>query len=698
MKKKSKYQYFNRDISWLSFNYRVLLEAYDSSIPLYERIKFMAIFSNNLEEFYRVRVSYYRGLLRNLPSEHPKIKQVNPQHILKQINRIVSRQQSEFNELFYNIITPELYKEGIILLQNPNNLSKNQKQRLEEIFLQEIWTSIQPVLLVRKRIRPFLKTGHIYLVLELYTKNRKKKRIVRGSRPQYGLIKLPTDHDVSRFIELDKENGKHYIMFLEDVIMHNISRFFPGYFVQNWYTIKVTRDADLDYEDIEGEDLIDIIENIETTRAIGSPNRFQYDSRMPNKMLRFLIETFHIESQILVLGGKTHNFRDFFNFPNPLSPKLERGKFKQIRIKELENSNLIYEKIENSDYLLHFPYQSFDAFIQFLGQAAYDEEVTEIKATQYRVASNSQVVEKLINAANNNKKVTVFVELKARFDEEANLRSAREMKQAGIKIMYSLPGVKVHAKLAIITRRNPVTGKTKHLAFMGTGNFNEATARLYCDHGFFTAKSEFTDEIIKLFQYIENQDKVPKFKHLLIPNINLIETFEACIKQEMKNAQKGKKGYILLKMNGLEDPYMMDRLYEASEQGVKIDLIVRGICRIIPNQKYSKNIRTIRIVDRFLEHARVFVFHNNGNTKMYMGSADWMRRNLYRRIECIFPIYNENLKQEMLDILNIQLKDNTKARVINENLENVKIENKEEPIAAQPAIYNYLAQKYNDKV
>lgn len=684
------YKFFNRDISWLSFNYRVLTEAYDKTVPLYERIKFMAIFSNNLEEFYRVRVSYYRGLLRDLPSDHPKIKEVKPQKILKQINKVVSKQQAEFNKLFYEIIIPELRSKGIILMENPQKISKKQKEKLRSIFIQDIWTSIQPVLLVRKRIRPFLKTGHVYLVLELFVKNKTTK----GVRPQYGLIKLPTDHDISRFIELEEEEGKHYIMFLEDAIMHNIDYFFPGYIVENWYTIKVTRDADLDYEDIEGEELIEIIENIETTRAIGSPNRFQFDSRMPEKILKFLMETFKIDSQILVLGGRTHNFRDFFGFPNPLSPQLERERFKPIRMRELENNTKIYQKIEKKDYLLHFPYQSFDSFISFLGQAAYDDTVEEICATQYRVASNSQVVEKLINAANNGKKVTVFVELKARFDEEANLRFARKMKQVGIRIIYSLPGVKVHAKIALITRREENTNKIKRLAFMGTGNFNEATARLYCDHGFFTADDEITEDVSKLFNYIENQTESPKFKHILVPNNNLIETFEACIKKEIKNAKAGKKGYILLKMNGFEDPYMISKIYKASEAGVKIDLIVRGICRVIPDQPYSKNVRIIRIVDRFLEHARVFTFHNNGKTKIYMGSADWMRRNLYRRIECIFPIYDKELKKELMDILNIQLNDNTKSRIINDKQENIRINNNLKPISAQKETYDYLVNKY----
>ncbi len=689
----SHYKFFNRDISWLSFNYRVLQEAFDERLPLYERIKFLAIYSNNLEEFYRVRVSYYRSLIRELPGDHPKMDLVEPVKIMQQINKIVSRHQEEFNDLFYNKISNELRKQGIIILEYNHSLNDKQCQHVESIFNHEIFPNVQPVLLVKKRVKPFLKTGHVYLMLKLFAKIKGLKKVTRGKLPKYALIKLPTDHGVSRFIEIPSDSDNHhYIMFLEDLIMKKTDKILPGYFVDSWYSVKITRDADLEYEDYDEEDLIEVIEKISNVRAIGAPNRFQYDRRMPSNMLNYLLETFEIFPEVVVKGGITQNFRDFFDFPNPKSPQLESEQHKPLRFPPLEKSRTIFDAIENNDYLLHFPYQSFDYFIQFLNEAGIDENVTEIKTTQYRVANNSAVVNALINAALIGKKITVFVELKARFDEEANLQNAREMKKAGINIIYSLPGLKVHSKIALVYRIKD--GKQlKKLAFLGTGNFNEKTAKSYCDHGFLTSDIKITDEVDHLFTYLMDQTKRCEFNHILVPNFNMVERFKDLIAQEIEHVRSGREGYMALKMNGLEDPAMITELYKASEAGVKIDLIVRGICCLVPEEPQSRNIRVMRIVDKFLEHARVYVFHNNGNPFVFAGSADWMKRNLYRRIECIFPIYDEHLKQEMIDIINIQLADNVSARHINKNLKNVKTGNGQPPFRAQREIYKYLMDK-----
>ena len=681
------YQYFNRDISWLSFNHRVLEEAYDKSLPLYERIKFLAIYSNNLEEFYRVRVSYYRSLIRELPHDHPKVKEVNPAIIINEINHIVSRHQAEFNELFYNQIIPELRENGIIIKEFGDELTEEQEDYIKTTFLHVILTSVQPVLLVKHRIKPFLKTGHVYIITEMYSKMKSFGRVRKGKRVSYGLIKLPTDHGISRFIELPGDE-KYYIMFLEDMIMKHVEYLYPGYFINSWYSIKITRDADLEFEDYENEDLIEIIEQLENRRAIGEPNRFQYDARLPRHMLNFLIENFDFSRDNLVKGGKRHNFRDFFLFPNPISPNLEHEKFNPLPVPELENRSM-FESIQEKEYMLHFPYQSFEYFLRFLNEAGKDDDVVEIKSTQYRVASNSAVVDGLIKAALNGKKVSVFVELKARFDEEANLQYAREMRQAGIDIMYSIPGLKVHAKMALVIRRSG-----NDMAFLGTGNFNEKTARLYCDHGFFTSRQSIIDDVKSLFHYLENQERKPDLKHILVPGFNMVEHFKFMIDREISNVTKGKKGYMILKMNGLEDPAMIDKLYEASEKGVKIDCIIRGVCRLIPGRKFSKNIRVIRIVDRFLEHARLFWFFNNDEDELYLGSADWMKRNLYRRIECVFPVMDKKVKRELMDIIHIQLKDNVKGRLINEKLDNLQNPSTNEPVRAQQAIYEYLISKY----
>ncbi|MFC0876891.1 polyphosphate kinase 1 [Saccharicrinis sp. FJH2] len=686
------YSYFNRDLSWLHFNHRVLNEARDKSLPLYERIKFLAIYSNNLEEFYRVRLSYYRNLIRELPEDDDKFQRVQPIKLIDEINGLVSQHQAEFSEIFNNEILPELRNNRIFLLRRKDKLNKSQQAFCKQVFVSNVLPSLQPVLLKKRRVKPFLKTGQVYVCIKFY-----RTGIPTWlQRAVYGIVKIPTDHDVARFIELPEEKGNYYIMFLEDLVMRNIKSIFPGYTVSDWYNIKVTRDADLEYDDYVGEDLIDVIERIGSARELGHPNRFQFDYKMPAGMIEFLKATFNLEDRDLVKGGAIHNFRDFFNFPNPMAPRLENEKIIPLRVKELDDVDSLINEFTKKEYMLHFPYQTYNYFIRYLQEAANDPNVSEIKATQYRVAANSAVVDALITAAENGKKVTVFVELKARFDEEANLRHARDMKQAGIKIIYSIPGLKVHAKVALVIRQKS-DGTDQSVAYMATGNFNERTARLYCDHGFFTSEKKIIDELKSMFIYLEDQRFRPHFKHILVPNFNMVERFSEMIDQEIEHVKNGGEGYICLKMNGLEDPAMVDMLYRASEHGVKIDVIVRGICILVPNQKYSKNIRLIRIIDRFLEHDRVFVFGNNGKEIVYTGSADWMRRNLYRRIECVFPVTNKKIKKELIDLLNIELNDNVKARLIGDDMLNKRIKRSGQAIRSQVEIYNYLKQKEDAK-
>jgi len=684
------YEYFNRDLSWLSFNFRVLQEAMDISLPLYERIKFLAIYSNNMEEFYQVRVSYYKDMIRH-EKEFPveKFNEVNPVVIIRQINDVVSRQQTIFHTIFEEEIIPELRSNNIILVDPKDNLSESHRKYINNVFYSTILTSIQPVLIVKKKVRPFLKTGHLYLALELYNSELRRSR----SRMRYAILKLPTDHNIPRFIELPEENGQYYIMFLEDVIMRHINAIFPGYKLKDYYSIKLTRDGDLEYDDYEGEDLIDAIEHIRSQRSIGKANRFQYDRRMPQKLLDYLVESFFLSKDILVKGGSTHNFRDFFDFPNPLSPQLEIESLPPI-----PNSMLSFEKrsiailIRKKDYLLSVPYQPYEHFLRFLREAAVDPTVSEIKATQYRVSDHSVVVNALIEAAENGKKVTVFVELKARFDEEANLKWASEMTKAGVTIIYSIPKLKVHAKLALIIRaKGSILGDQ---VYLGTGNFNEKTARLYGDHGLFTANPEIVKDVKNLYRYLEDQTYKPKFRHILVPGFNMVEVFTKLIRQEVKHVRNGKKGYIILKLNGLQDKDMVDELYAASEAGVKIDLIIRGVCTLKTGQPYSRNIRVIRIIDRFLEHARILVFNNDGDKKIFLSSADWMKRNLHRRIECGFPIFDPHARNELLDILKIQMSDNVKACEIDAEMNNIRIRNKKPPVRSQLAIYEYFKKNY----
>ncbi|MCF8226071.1 MAG: polyphosphate kinase 1 [Bacteroidales bacterium] len=687
-----KYEFFNRDVSWLSFNYRVLEEAMDRSLPLYERIKFLAIYSNNMEEFYSVRVSYYKHMLRHEDRFPEQIKRVRPAKVIHDINEIVSEQQVVFHRVFEEEIVPELEKNNIFFVDQDDKLNEEEQLFLREIFFTEVLTQIQPVLLLKHRIRPFLMTGNVYLALEMVIKDRFYKKTGKR-REQYGIIKVPLDRNLPRFVTLPYDGKQHKIIFLEDLIMRHVDAIFPGYIIKSYYSIKLTRDADLEYDEFEGEDLIDVIEDLRKHRSLGKPNRFQYDRNMSGKLLKYLISTFYLEDDTLVKGGSRHNFRDFFSFPNPLSPSLEIEKLPPLRVPEIEDrEGSLANLIHNKDLLLSVPYQRYDYLIDFLNEAAKDPTVLEIKATQYRVAENSSVINSLLTAAENEKKVTVFVELKARFDEEANLQWASEMTKAGIKIIYSIPKLKVHAKIAMVIREEG--SEIGDQVYLGTGNFNEKTARLYGDHGLFTAHIGIVNEVKDLYRFLEDQQYQCSFDHILVPGFNLVERFTGLIREEIKQVNKGNEGYIILKMNGLQDPSLVEELYKASEAGVKIDIIVRGACILKPGQPYSRNIRLIRIVDRYLEHSRIFVFNNGGRQKIFLGSADWMKRNLYRRIECVYPIYQENIKHEILDILQIQLADNVKASLIDEDLQNVRIQNDLPKIRSQMATYEYFKDKY----
>lgn len=530
-----KYQYINRDISWLSFNFRVLQEAMDKTLPLYERIKFLAIYSNNTEEFYQVRVSYYKHMLRHereFPKQH--FREVDPAGIIRKINEIVTNQQSIFHMIFEDEILPDLRKNKIIVVNEKDQLSHKQLAYIREVFYSNIITSIQPVLMLKNRVRPFLRTGHPYLAIEMVSKEHSRTK----KRERYGIIKIPTDHDFSRFLQLPGKDENHYIMFLEDIIMRHIDAIFPGFTVLNWYSLKLTRDADMEYDDYEGDDLIDAIDRIRSVRSVGKPNRFQYDRKMPDKLLEYLRSSFRISKDLLVMGGSRHNFRDFFGFPNPLYPALEIDKLPPIPIPSLANlKKPIAATISKRDYLLSLPYQPFEHYLRFLREATTDPTVKEIKATQYRVSDHSVVVNSLIDAAENGVKVTVFVELKARFDEEANLKWAYEMTKAGIRIIYSIPNLKVHAKIALVIRKKG--SKYGDQAYLGTGNFNEKTARIYGDHGLFTSNPEVVKDVKDLYKHLEDQNFKPRFKHILVPVFNMIPDFIKMIEEEIKNVRKG---------------------------------------------------------------------------------------------------------------------------------------------------------------
>jgi len=685
----SNYRYFNRDLSWLSFNYRVLLEAKDERLPVYERIKFLSIYSSNLEEFYKIRVSgYHNTLLKSIKDDNATKEALR---ILTEINKEVTAQEEEYYRIFHDRILPELKKNHIILYQT-DRVEPFHKTFVEKYFNEEVFPYLQPMIIQKNGIHSFIQDGRIYLVISLQRK-RKRKSENQKARYTYAIMKIPYTR-LPRFIELPPHEGFYYIMFIEDIIKANLQSVFPGYDIIDCYSIKISRDADFSLDDEDQKDIAEKILKKVRKRKIGAVTRFQYDRNMPPYFLKYLCDTYEIEEEELLPSGRYLNLAELAELPNPVGDKLKRQLPPPLRVPILETDNSILSVLRRQDIILHFPYQSFDYVLRFLMQAAFDPKVVEIKVTQYRVAENSAVVNSLISAAKNGKKVTVFVEMKARFDEENNYVTAELMQQAGIKIIYSLPGLKVHAKLAYVRRKsNDPDHPFKGYAYLSTGNFNEKTARIYSDKGLLTSQSEFINDIDEIFHILEGKPHRHEFKRLLVSQFNMLPAIQKMIDREIEHAKNGGSGRIILKMNSLEDKDMIDALYRASEAGVKIDLIIRGICCLVPNQPYSKNITITRIVDAYLEHSRVWYFYNEGNEEVYLTSADWMERNLHRRIETAFPILSEPLKQEVIDILNIQLVDNRSAVWIDENLQNVFKQNDNPPVRSQQATYEYLKRK-----
>lgn len=684
------YKFFKRDISWLSFNYRVLLEAKDERLPVYERIKFLSIYSSNLEEFYKIRVSgYHSSLLENLHRDESVEEALQT---IVQINNEVTAQEKEYHTIFNDMILPELKKNSIVLYQT-HKVEPFHRAYVEKYFNEEVFPYLQPMIIQKDDIHSFIQDGRIYQTISL-KRRKKKKDAVEISEYTYALMKIPYTK-IPRFVELPPHEGNHYIIFIDDVIKANMASVFPGYDIVDCFSIKISRDADFSLEDEDQKDIAEKILHKVRKRKIGAVTRFQYDKDMPDYFLQYLCESYEIEEEELLPSGRYLNLADLSNLPNPVGDALKQKLPQPLRVPELESNNSVLRVLRKQDVLLHFPYQSFDYLLRFLLQAAFDPKVVEIKVTQYRVAENSAVINSLISAAKNGKKVTVFVELKARFDEVNNWLTSELMQQAGVKIIYSLPGLKVHAKLAYVRKRsNDPSDPIKGYAYLGTGNFNEKTARIYADKGLLTSDKAFILDIDEVFRVLEGKPYTRKFKHLLVTQFNMLPTIHGMIEREIEHVKNGGMGYILLKMNSLEDKGVIRALYRASEAGVKIDLIIRGICCLIPNQSYSKNITVTRIVDVYLEHARVWYFYNEGEENVYLASADWMSRNLHRRIEVAFPIYTEPLKRQIIDILKIQLEDNQSAVWLDENLQNVfKRDSKPQdvaPVRAQQATYHYL--------
>ncbi len=668
-------KYFDRELSWLSFNYRVLQEAINPKVPLVERIRFLAIFSSNLDEFYRVRVASYKHLLK-LQEVEGVPKDEKTKKLLKKIKKTVKKQQVEFGHIYRNELIPLLQKENIFII-NDKDVTKEQQEFLAPYFNEKI----KPFLQVTKldaNATSFLKDKGLYLTVN----NQNDPNTLY-------LINLPTDK-TERFIKLPTSTNQEIIILLSDVIRVFINELIPNLKKPNCFAIKLSRDAELYLEEEIAETVKGKILNSLNKRKIGDPTRFLYDESMPKETLKVLRKYLGLKKDELVPGGRYHNFNDFFKLPIKGNPSLFYDDLPTLKHHELDNYPSFFEALQQKEFALHFPYQQYDYVLNFIEQASTDNAVIEINITLYRVAKESRICKALIVAAKNGKKVTVFSELKARFDEELNMKWASEMKAAGVSVIYSFEELKVHSKICLIKRQEGK--KVVNYAYFGTGNFNEDTSKIYCDHALLTSDSQLTSELNNVFSFLKGEIKQPTFNHLLVAPFNLRQEFEHLIDAEIEHVKNGRVGKMVLKMNSLEDKQMIKKLYEASNAGVKITIIVRGICCLIPGvDGMSKNIKVISIIDRYLEHGRIYLFHNNGDEKLYLASADWMKRNLSHRVEVAFPVYNTTLKNEIKKLISLQLKDNVKARNLNRTQSNpYKKSTSTTSVRAQYDFYDYL--------
>ncbi len=655
----SEIPYIHRDISWLSFNYRVLQEAKDPSVPLLERLKFLAIYSNNLDEFFRVRIANHRNLYR-VGKKTKKELEFPPEKMLIKLLSIVKEQQEEFSHIYENMIVPKLSNHGIHIIRMLD-LNTNQRLFVENYFADKLLPFVQPVLLIGNKIKPFLNNRALYLAIILKDKSK------QNPKNNYAIVKIPSDH-VDRFLVLPNDDPQHnYVILLDDIVRNSLPLIFPGYDIVESYSIKLTRDADLYIDDEFSGDLISKIRKSLSKRHIGPAARLIYDREIPDYFLHFLTEVLELTNYDLLPEGRYHNNSDFFSFPNFGKNYLVNTPLPPVEYKPLEESKDFFESIRKKDHIINPPFHSYESVVKFFEEASKDPFVTHIKIVQYRVSKKSRIMSALSKAVKQGKNVSAFIEVKARFDEENNLIWGEYLEKAGVQVNYSMPGLKVHAKMAMIRRIE--NGKPMIYTYLSTGNFHEDTAKIYTDMGIFTANKKINNEVIRVFSYLETKKKPDdKFKHLLVGQFGLKKNLLKLISQEIKNAEEGFEASIILKLNSIQDKEMIDALYKASQAGVKITIICRGICSIVAGiQGISDNISTFSIVDRFLEHSRVYIFNNKGKEKIYVSSADWMTRNLEHRVETAIPIYDEDIRYIIKMLIRLQLNDNIKARSLHLN-------------------------------
>ncbi|QQL49850.1 polyphosphate kinase 1 [Mucilaginibacter ginkgonis] len=675
------YRFFNRDLSWLGFNSRVLEEAANSRNPLLERIKFLSIFSSNLDEFYRVRMPVIAAMKKIGKKKSADLDETEHADIFYNVTETINNQLNRFGEIFTLQLLPALTSEHITLLYE-QPVPEKLKENIDSYFLAEVTAFLQPVLITRDTVF-FPENNKLYFLVETAASTDTKLYI----------LNIPSDV-LDRFMSIDDKETL-YILFIDDVIKQNLNKIFTGSEIKNCFSFKVTRDAELDLKDDYSGDLSKEIEKQLQKRDQGLATRFLYDGDMPDYLLEELKKFLNITKATSVAGGCYHNLKDLMNLPAHRKD-LSNTPWPVVVPPGLQNDRTIADTIATRDLMIHPPYNNYDAVLRFFNEASIDKDVSEIYVTLYRVASHSLIVNALISAAKNGKSVTVVVELKARFDEANNLHWAKKMMDAGVKIIYSVTALKVHAKIALVKKR--LQDKTSYYGLLATGNLNETTAKFYTDHILFTSNKALLREMELLFIILGKRAKPGKFltdvsfENLLVAQFNLKDRFLELIDREIANKKQGLHCGIIIKLNNLEEEALIGKLYEASNAGVIVQLIVRGICCLIPGVPgMSENITVRRIVDRYLEHGRVFIFDNNGNEEIYMGSADWMNRNIYHRIEVCFPIYDAEIKKQVRRIIDLQLQDNTQAVTINSLLENVPIMQGEVAVESQKEIYEMIA-------
>ncbi|MEP6675419.1 MAG: polyphosphate kinase 1 [Ferruginibacter sp.] len=679
--------YYNRDISWLGFNERVLQEAADPEVPLMERIKFLSIFSANLDEFFRVRFPAIAALSGLNSKIRKRTIPPTSKNLAKLIKDIVNKQFNNFGSILREQLLPGLETAGIVLYYD-QPLKEEHIDEVKEFFLSNVLSFIQPLFINDDFTKNFIpENDRPYFLITI-----KQAGI---SITRHAVVNIPSDK-LPRFFSLSALEGKSYLIFIDDIIRENLNCLFPGFEILTVSSFKINRDAELLLEESLGKDILREIEKKLEKRKMGKLSRFLFQQNMPQSLQMYLSSVFHVKDAEMFEGGRYHDLKDLINLPVK-NDSLYYPVIKRLASENINISGDIFEKIKERDILLHFPYQSYNPILSFFNQAAIDPNVRSIYITLYRIASDSHIANALISAAKNGKEVVVFVELKARFDEANNIMWSKAMKKAGIRIIYSIPGIKVHSKIALVKKDKD------DYALIGTGNFNEKTAQLYADHTLLTSDPSITDDLKKLFNCLQRDDCKTALKHLepeqlLISQVNMVSSLERLIKEQISIAKKQMPACISLKMNSLEDPGIIQLLYKASRAGVKVRLMVRGICCLIPGRKnLSENIEVKRIVDRYLEHSRIFIFGEAGNSQVFIGSADCMTRNLHYRVEAAVPVKAAPLKEELETYFELQWTDNTKAVTMDEkNVQHFPVRAADEiKIRSQDAIYDFLKQKHS---